>query len=130
MNKVTLIGRLTKDPETKYFDQSQVSNFTLAVDRNFKNADGEKEADFIAVSAWGRTSEIIDKYAGKGKQLAIAGRIQTRNYEDKDGRRVFVTEVIAEEVQLLGGGKEEPKPENAFSVPMDGFEELTGDVPF
>ena len=129
MNKTILIGRLTKDPETKTTANSQVTNITLAVDRNFKNANGEKEADFIPVVAWGKTSEILDKYTAKGKQIAVFGRIQTRNYEDKDGRRVYVTEVVADEVQLLGS-KSEQDLNKSDLVPMDGFEEIDLDLPF
>lgn len=131
MNKAILIGRLTKDPVTMTTGANkQFSTFTLAVDRNFKNANGEKEADFIQVVAWGKTSEIVDKYTAKGKQIAVFGRIQTRNYEDKDGRRVYVTEIVADEVQLLGSAEAKPeaKPENI--APLDGFEEIDIDIPF
>ena len=129
MNKTILIGRLTKDPETKTTANSQVTNITLAVDRNFKNANGEKGADFISVVAWGKTSEILQKYTAKGKQIAVFGRIQTRNYEDKDGRRVYVTEVVADEVQLLGSKSEQDLSKSDL-VPMDGFEEIDLDLPF
>ncbi|MGI6329544.1 MAG: single-stranded DNA-binding protein [Bacilli bacterium] len=102
MNKVFLIGRLTKDPELRYLnDNTAVVNFTIAINRLFTNQSGEREADFINVVAWRRQAENIKKYLNKGSLLAVDGRIQTRNYENKEGVRVYVTEVVADNVQFL-----------------------------
>jgi len=103
MNKVVLIGRLTKDIELKYTQQgTAVATFTLAVDRRFKGKNGESETDFISVQLWRVQAENAAKYVGKGSQVAIFGRIQTRNYEANDGSKKYVTEVVGEEVQFLG----------------------------
>ncbi|HCT82481.1 single-stranded DNA-binding protein [Streptococcus sp.] len=102
MNNVNLIGRLTKAPELKQTaSNTSVLTGTLAVNRTFKNQNGEREADFINIVAWRQTAEIIAKYCGKGSQIGIVGRIQTRNYENQQGQRVYVTEVVAEHVELL-----------------------------
>ena len=102
MNNVSLVGRLTKDVELKQTgSNTAVATGTLAVNRQFKSASGEKETDFINIVAWRKTAEIIANYASKGSQIGITGRIQTRNYEGNDGKRVYVTEVVAESVELL-----------------------------
>ncbi len=104
MNNVNLIGRLTKAPELKQTaSNTSVLTGTLAVNRTFKNQNGEREADFINIVAWRQTAEIIAQYCGKGSQIGITGRIQTRNYENQQGQRVYVTEVVAEHVDLLDG---------------------------
>ncbi len=101
MNKAILMGRLTRDPEVRT-TQSQipVATFTLAVDRRFKNQSGEREADFISVVAWRSTAEFVGNYLKKGTKVVVVGSIQTRNYEDKEGRRVYVTEVVADEIHF------------------------------
>lgn len=106
MNKVVLIGRLTKDPELKFTPATgtAVATFTLAVDRRFKK-EGQQSADFIPVVVWGKNAENTCNYMVKGSQIAIAGRIETRSYEAKDGNRRFITEVVADEVQFLSKGK-------------------------
>ncbi|WP_288532303.1 single-stranded DNA-binding protein [uncultured Streptococcus sp.] len=102
MNNVNLTGRLTKAPELKQTaSNTSVLTGTLAVNRTFKNQNGEREADFINIVAWRQTAEIIAQYCGKGSQIGITGCIQTRNYENQQGQRVYVTEVIAEHVDLL-----------------------------
>ncbi len=102
MNKVVLIGRLTRDPDLRYPSSNiPVANFTVAVNRNFTNQNGEREADFINVIVWRKQAENVKKYIGKGSLVAIEGRIQTRNYEGADGKRVYVTEVVADNVQFL-----------------------------
>ena len=104
MNNVNLIGRLTKAPELKQTaSNTSVLTGTLAVNRTFKNQNGEREADFINIVAWRQTAEIIAQYCGKGSQIGITGHIQTRNYENQQGQRVYVTEVVAEHVDLLDG---------------------------
>lgn len=103
MNKAILIGRLTRDPELRYTSSNRaVCQFTVAIDRPFTNqSSGQREADFINVVAWDKTGENIGKYMTKGRLIAVEGRIQTRNYENNEGRRVYVTEVIANNVQFL-----------------------------
>ena len=114
MNKVTLIGRLTKDPELKYTagNGNAVASFTLAVDRRFANKDGQREADFVPIVVWGKPAETIANYMSKGKLLAVSGRLQVRSYEAKDGTKRYVTEVVAEDFQFLekasnNGGREQ-----------------------
>ena len=111
MNKLMLIGRLTKAPELKYTQSgTAVATFTLAVDRKFSK---EKEADFISWVAWQKTAEFIAQWFGKGQQMALEGRLQVRTYDDNDGKKHWVTEVIAEQVEFCGSkgsgsaGKEE-----------------------
>lgn len=101
MNKVFLIGRLTRDPELRYTaDNHAVANFSIAVNRNYTNQAGEREADFINIIVWRKIAENVKNYLGKGSQVAIDGRIQTRTYE-KDGKRNYVTEVVADSVEFL-----------------------------
>lgn len=102
MNKVILIGRLTKDPECNTFsDGRMVANFTLAVDRPFTNKEGDKQADFVSIVLWEKTAELVKKYTKKGHQLAVSGRIQTRTYTNSDGEKKYTTEVIGEQIQFL-----------------------------
>ncbi len=102
INNVVLVGRLTKDVELRYTPANQaVATFTLAVNRTFKNANGEREADFINVVIWRQSAENLANWAKKGALLGITGRIQTRNYENTQGQRVYVTEVVAENFQML-----------------------------
>ena len=123
MNKAIIIGRSTKDAEVRSTTTSkQVASFTLAVDRDFKNAQGEKEADFIPCVVWGKLSEVCEKYVTKGKQLAVAGRIQTRNYEDKNGQRRYITEVIVSDLQLLGSRQDAQQPQEPEFTEVDNSE--------
>lgn len=102
INRVVLVGRLTKDPELRYTPNGvAVTNFTLAVDRPFTNQQGEREADFIRITVWRRQAENVANYLSKGRLAGVDGRIQTRNYENNEGRRVFVTDVVGENVQFL-----------------------------
>lgn len=102
INNVTLVGRLTKDIDLKYTQTGNaVGSFTLAVNRTFSNANGEKEADFINCVVWRKTAENMANYTKKGSLIGIVGRIQTRNYDNDAGQRVYVTEVVAESVQYL-----------------------------
>ena len=107
MNKVILLGRLTKNPEVRYTQTTNtlVASFTLAVNRRFAK-EGEQQADFINVVSWNKTAEFVSKYFKKGQQVAIVGRIQTRNYDDNNGVKHYVTEVIAEEVYFADSKKE------------------------
>ena len=102
INNVTLIGRLTKDVELKYTPANQaVAQFTLAVNRTFKNANGERESDFINCVIWRKSAENFANWAKKGALIGITGRIQTRNYDNAQGQRVYITEIIAENFQML-----------------------------
>lgn len=102
INNVVLVGRLTKDPDLRYTaNGTGVATFTLAVNRNFTNQDGNREADFINCVIWRKSAETLANYARKGTLLGVTGRIQTRNYENQQGQCVYVTEVVAEGFQLL-----------------------------
>ena len=102
INNIVLIGRLTKDVELKYTPANQaVATFTLAVNRTFKNANGERESDFINCVIWRKSAENFANFVKKGALIGITGRIQTRNYENAQGQRVYITEVIAENFQML-----------------------------
>lgn len=102
MNRVILVGRLTKDPELRYTPSgAAVATFTLAVNRTFTNQSGEREADFINCVVWKRAAENAANFLKKGSLAGVDGRLQSRSYEGQDGRRVFVTEVVAESVQFL-----------------------------
>ncbi|MBY7007883.1 single-stranded DNA-binding protein [Clostridium botulinum] len=137
MNKVVLIGRLTKDPELKFTPGAgtAVTTLTLAVDK-YNSKSGQKEADFVPVVVWGKQAESTANYMVKGSQMAISGRIQTRNYEAKDGTKRYVTEVVATEVQFLSKSNESSGG-NTSSSPFDNGnfdEDITpvddGDMPF
>jgi single-strand DNA-binding protein len=141
MNKVVIIGRLTKDPDLRYTpgNGTAVTSITLAVDK-YNTATKEKEADFIPVVIWGKQAESTANYMAKGRLMAISGRIQTRSYDAKDGTKRYVTEVVANEVQFLdkGNGAQNGGQGNS-SQPMNnqdsyGFEDMTpiddGDIPF
>lgn len=111
MNKVIAIGNLTKDPEIKYSQAGKaVTNFTVAVGRPFKNAQGENETDFLNCVTFGKTAENLAQYQQKGNKVAVEGRVQTRNYENKEGQRVFVTEIVVDNVQFL-----DKKPSNKLN---------------
>lgn len=109
INRVVLVGRLTKDPEFRTTQSGvDVATFTLAVNRNFTNAQGEREADFINIIVFRKQAHNVNNYLSKGKLAGVDGRIQSRSYENQEGRRIFVTEVVADSVQFL-----EPKNSNA-----------------
>ncbi|WP_028987577.1 single-stranded DNA-binding protein [Thermicanus aegyptius] len=112
LNHVVLIGRLTKDPELSYTPSGvAVTRFTLAVERNFTNSQGEREADFIQILTWRQLAEVCANYLKKGHLTAVEGRIQTRHYDNQEGRRVYVTEVVADNVRFL-----QPKQNNGNTV--------------
>lgn len=105
MNKVILIGRLTADPELRYTPSGvPTCSFRLAVDRPFTSQNGEREADFINIVVWRAQAENVAKYMSKGRQVAVEGRLQVRTYDDKDGRRQWISEVVANNVEFLGSG--------------------------
>lgn len=103
------MGRLTKDPEIRYTQttNTMVASFNLAVNRRFVKEGQERQADFINIVAWNKTAEFVSKYFKKGQQVGVIGRIETRNYDDKDGKKVYVTEVVAEEVYFADSKKSE-----------------------
>ena len=106
INNVVLVGRLTKDPDLKYTGSgTAVATFTLAVNRNFTNQSGEREADFINCVIWRKPAETLANYAKKGVLIGVTGRIQTRSYDNQQGQKVYVTEVIADNFQLLESNK-------------------------
>lgn len=106
MNKVILLGRLVRDPEVRNTqNNTMVCSFSLAVNRRFKQ-EGQPDADFINIVAWNKTAEFVAKYFTKGQQVAVVGRIQTRNYDNSEGKKVYVTEVVAEEVYFADSKKD------------------------
>lgn len=136
MNKVVLMGRLTKDPELRYTSNTNtaVCSFTLAVDRRFKS-EGQPTADFISCQAWTKTGEFISKYFVKGSRLAISGRIQTRTWDDTEGKRHYVTEVIADEAYFTDSKRSDDAPyrgNQGDTSPQEGFYQSDDDdeLPF
>lgn len=121
LNSVVLVGRLTKDPELRYTPSNQaVATFSLAVNRRFKNQNGDREADFINCVIWRQQAENLANWAKKGALIGITGSIQTRNYENQQGQRVYVTEVVAEQFQLLESQKERGNQSQGNSQPDFG----------
>ncbi|AWW28372.1 MULTISPECIES: single-stranded DNA-binding protein [unclassified Acetobacterium] len=113
MNKVNLVGRLTRDPEVKNTTTGKaVATFTLAVDRRFKNKDGQKEADFVPIVVWGKQAEFVGQYLSKGSQIGVSGRLQVRSYDGQDGQRRYVTEVVADEVYFISTKRKENNGSN------------------
>lgn len=139
LNKVCLVGRLTRDPELRFLPESgtAVANFTLAVNRNFKNKQGNTDADFIPIVVWRKLAELCANYLSKGRLVAVAGRIQTRSWEDESGKRRYATEVVADEITFLdrsSGSSNEFKNNNKedFSIDDDfiPIDDENQDLPF
>lgn len=136
MNKVIIIGRNTKDIELKATTSgTSVAEFSVAVNRSFKNANGERESDFFNCIAFSKLAETISRYVKKGDQVGIEGRLQTRNYTNKEGRKVYITEIIVENVEFLQTKKqEEQTPMFAETDPFASakFEDINADdgLPF
>lgn len=108
INQVTLVGRLTKDPELRYTpDGHAVSNVTIALNRGYKNNTGETLADFVHCTIWKKIAENTAQYCQKGSIIGITGRIQTRSYDNQEGKKVYVTEVVAEHVKFMGSKRSE-----------------------
>ena len=133
MNKVELVGRLTRDVEIRTTESGTVTaRFSIAVSRRFKNAEGVYEADFINCVAFGKTAEFIGKYFSKGSMIGVTGRIQTGNYTNKDGLKVYTTDVVIEECEFVTGKSdnnntiksEDPITPDFVDVPADTDEEL------
>ncbi|AEE97766.1 single-stranded DNA-binding protein [Mahella australiensis] len=121
LNKVILVGRLTRDPETRYLPSGvSVTNFTVAVDRNFTSQDGQRGADFIPIVTWRKLAELCANYLAKGRLVAISGRLQMRSYDGQDGQRRYVTEVVADEVQFLDRGSSAPAQGNVAAPDATG----------
>ena len=116
INNVVLVGRLTKDLELRYTTSNKAAvNFTLAVNRNFKNERGELQADFIGCTAYGKQAENMARFLNKGSLIGIEGRISTRNYQGKDGKTVYITEVIADKVNFLESKKQGNNNQQGYS---------------
>ncbi len=140
LNRVILIGRLTRDPELRYTQSGiAVASFTLAVDRGYKNAAGERETDFIDIVVWRQQAENCANYLAKGKLAAVDGRLQIRTYDAKDGSKRKAAEVVAEDVRFLspkeGGGAAAfgaPPPEEPSPFAQGGGDDMVGDddLPF
>ena len=125
INSVTLVGRMAGDAELRYTPNNQaVATFRLAVNRNFKSQNGEREADFINCVIWRQQAENLANWAKKGALIGITGRIQTRSYENQQGQRIYVTEVVADNLQLLESRKDrEAGPSQGYSQPDFGRSE-------
>jgi single-strand DNA-binding protein len=136
MNKVILMGRLTKEPEIRYTsgNNTAVCSFTLAVNRKFQKQGEERKADFINCQAWSKSAEFVAKYFQKGSQIAVVGRIETRTWDDNEGKKHYVTEVIVEDTYFTeskkGEGSAASKSQNSDS--NDGFYPIEDDdeLPF
>ncbi|MDD4342796.1 MAG: single-stranded DNA-binding protein [Eubacteriales bacterium] len=134
MNRAVLVGRLTKDPELRYTQSGiAVANFTIAVNRRFAR-EGEQSADFIPVIVWQKAAENVAKYLSKGSQVAVEGRIQTSSYDNKDGQRVFRTEIVADQVEFIGskGGSTGGSKDDDFTdSDGDSFKgDFSEEIPF
>lgn len=132
LNNVIIMGRLTRDPELRRTQGgTAVTSFTMAVDRDFKSQSGEKETDFIDVVAWRNTGEFAAKYLAKGRMAAVEGRIQVRDWQDKDGNRRKSVEVVADNV-YFADSKRDSKPQESRTVDDQEFDEIEddGDLPF
>jgi single-strand DNA-binding protein len=149
LNKIFIMGRLTRDPELRRTQNgTAVTSFTLAVDRDFKNADGTKDTDFIDVVAWRNTAEFVSKYFSKGRMIVVSGSLQSRKWQDRNGQNRISWEVIADNVYFgdskrdsagdMGGSYAAPAytaPDGGYSAPVGGptgFTEIEddGDLPF
>lgn len=129
INKCILIGRMTKSPELRRTAQGEaVTSFTLAVNRNFTSKDGQQQADFINCIVWRKLAENVERYCSKGSLVGVEGRIQTRNYENNQGQRVYVTEIVCDSVQFLETKKAESDNQvynnqpNSFDISKDDIE--------
>ena len=139
MNQVTISGRLTRDPEVRYTSTGKVvGQITVAVDRPFKNEQGEREADFIPVVVWGKQAEALGNYMTKGRRILVEGRLQIRSFEDKSGTKRWVTEVIAAHLEFIdmppreGAGAAAPAPKAApkAAQPSESVPDFGSQIPF
>jgi single-strand DNA-binding protein len=119
INQVTLVGRLTRDPELQTTTEgTPVTHVTLAVTRHFRNHNGELDADFVQCTLWRKAAENTVQYCRKGSVVGITGRLQTRHYDNREGKRVYVTEVVAEQIRFLSS-KPSVQPEKGEEVPIE-----------
>ena len=134
INNVTLIGRLTADPTVKTLEGDvKVANFTLAVEKTYKNKDGERDANFISIVAWRKTAELIEKYLKKGTKVVITGRLQNNNYTNKDGQKVYDIRIMVEDIEFAesksessnsSAKSEQPSGNDFLNIPDGLVEEL------
>ena len=138
MNKCILVGNLTRDPELKQTSSGiSVCTFSIAVNRNFTNSNGDREADFLNIVTWRNLAENCGKYLAKGRKVAVCGQIQTRSYDDKDGNKRYITEIVADDVEFIntgagseGGAPREEKPAHK-STPVSELKPIEDDgLPF
>lgn len=134
MNKVELVGGIVRDPEIRYTtgeNAMAIARFTIACQRRFKNSEGNYEADFISCQAFGKTAEFIEKYFKKGSKIGITGRIQTGSYTNKEGQKVYTTDVVVDEVEFVGSkssnSENNTTADSGFVNVPDGIEE---ELPF
>ena len=106
-NRVQLIGHVGQDPEIKNLENGKLANFSIATNENYTNSQGEKieQTEWHRITTWGKTADLVEKYVSKGKEIAIEGKLSHRSYEDKDGIKRYVTEIVVNEILLLGGNK-------------------------
>lgn len=127
MNRIILLGRLTKDPEVRITpNEKTVCTFSMAVDRPFVGKDGKREADFIPIQTWNKTAELIGNSVIKGQRLLVEGRLQIRSYDGKDGNRHYMTEVIADRVEFIE--RKEKTSQNGNLKGQEGFSGMGQDV--
>ena len=130
LNKVVVMGRMVRNPELRRTNSgTAVASFTIACDRDFKSDGGEREADFIECVAWRNTAEFVSKYFTKGRMAVVSGRLQTRNWTDKEGNKRKATEIVAESVYFGDSTREELQ---SYAAPQESFAELPddGEIPF
>ena len=130
LNKVVVMGRMVRNPELRRTNSgTAVASFTIACDRDFKSDGGEREADFIECVAWRNTAEFVSKYFTKGRMAVVSGRLQTRNWTDKEGNKRKATEIVAESVYFGDSKREELQ---SYAAPQESFAELPddGEIPF
>lgn len=121
MNQVGIVGRLTKDPTMRVMSEGRIhTSFIVAVSRNYKNQRGDVETDFVLCSTWGKPAHNVSKYCVKGSLVAVTGRLQSRHYDKEDGSRVYVTEVLGDQIRFLD--KKRPKEETVRKQPEPGSE--------
>ena len=120
MNSIQLIGNLTRDPELKTTGNGvSVCSFTIAVERRFKDSDGNKQTDFIPVVCWRQLAEVCDKYLAKGRKVAVVGSLQTRSYTDKDGNKRYAYDIVADEVEFLTPKSESKGEPNLYQDTLE-----------
>ena len=124
INRVVLVGRMTKDPELRRTAKGEpVTSFTLAVNRNFKNAQGNTDADFVNCIIWHKSAENVERYCSKGSLVGVEGRIQTRTYDNNQGQKVYVTEVLCDSVQFLETRAARERQPQQQSQPMQSYQQ-------